>query len=103
MESEVKGGSTDVKGARDQGERPGEGSWRELRALQEKEGIHLGESICHMTARKAGGEGGTGLWVRVAGRAPMELGPDEGLECQPTLQGCTAEGQGEPLGSLSRA
>ena len=36
---EGRGGGAEVKGARDQGGKSGEGSWREQRALQGKKGI----------------------------------------------------------------
>lgn len=67
----VKGGvgGTDVKGARDLGGRPGEGSWRELRALQVKEGIPQRESISAMTVSEEGGLLGVGDWtLGVGGR-----------------------------------
>lgn len=76
------GGGTEVKGARDQGGRPGEGSWRELRALQGKEGVPCGESICHATVSEEGGELGRG-WDWTLGVGDRERPDGAGARRRP--------------------
>lgn len=85
-------GGTDVKGVRDLGGRPGEGSRGELRALQVKEGIAQRESISAMTVSEEGGFLGMGDWTLGVGgrerpsgsgtrRRPSEPTNTLGLHC----------------------